>query len=227
MILGIDEAGRGPVMGPLVICGILIEDEDEKKLKAINVKDSKLLTPDQREAMFERIVEIAKYKLVLVIEPNEIDDAVNRKNNLNLNWLEAVKTAQIVNDICDFDKKLTPDKIIVDCPSTNVLAYASYLSKRIHNKKIRIVAEHKADLKYPVVSAASIIAKVTRDREIEKLKQEIGMDFGSGYPSDPYTKEFLKKNYNRFPNLFRKSWSTYKIAAGTKQAKTQKKLGEF
>ena len=74
------------------------------------------------------------------------------------------------------------------------------------------------------MSAASIIAKVTRDAKIEEIKREIGQDFGSGYPSDPITKKFVEENYDKFPKIFRKSWATYKNAA---QVNRQKKLGEY
>ena len=89
---------------------------------------------------------------------------------------------------------------------------------------MKLVLEHKADLNYPVVSAASILAKVTRDAEIEKIKKEIGVDFGSGYMSDPRTSEFLKKNYKKYPEIFRKSWAPYQKIIG---AKSQKNLSDF
>jgi ribonuclease HII len=117
-----------------------------------------------------------------------------------------------------------PDKAVLDCPSPNIRAYKEYVKKQLDDKKIKIIAEHKADVKYPVVSAASILAKVTRDREIEKLKKKIGMNFGSGYPSDAITKGFLKKHYKDFPDIFRKTWASYKKVAGDKK---QKNLGEF
>lgn len=214
-ICGIDEAGRGPVIGPLVMVGILIEETDEKKLVDIKVKDSKLLTPKQRESMNEKVINaVESYKLIMVT-PNEIDSAVDDKNGFNLNLLEAQKTAQIINE-------LKPDKVIVDCPSTNISAYVKYLTKYIETPT-EIIAEHKADVKYPVVSAASIIAKVARDKEIERLKEEYDVDFGSGYPADPKTKEFIKDNYNKYP-FFRKSWETFKKIA---KAQHQKSLEGF
>jgi len=89
---------------------------------------------------------------------------------------------------------------------------------------IKIISEHKADENYPVVSAASILAKVTRDEEIEKIKQQIGVNFGSGYPSDETTQRFLEENYDKYPDIFRKTWKSYKNVL---KQKSQKGLGEF
>ncbi len=207
---------RGPVIGPLVMCGVLIKEEDEAKLKSIGAKDSKLLTPRTREILFDQIKGMVKDYKIIIIPPADIDKVLLSKDS-NLNWLEADISAKIIN-------ALKPDKAVLDCPSPNIKAYKAYVKKKIDNKKVVIVAEHKADVNFPVVSAASILAKVTRDREIEKLKKKIGIDFGSGYPSDERTKEFLKKYYKDFPDIFRKTWSSYKRVAGVKN---QKKLGEF
>ena len=202
LVCGVDEAGRGPIIGPLVMCGLLVKDENVKELVRLKVKDSKLLTRDVRDYLFDKIINISeKYKL-MIIEPNEIDRAVHNHDGLNLNRLEAQKSAEILNE-------LNPDKAIIDAPSNNIENYKKYLMNFVKNKDVEMILEHKADVNYPVVSAASILAKVTRDNEIEKLKKQIGIDFGSGYMSDPKTVEFLKKKFEKFPNLFRKSWSPY------------------
>lgn len=215
-IAGVEEAGRGPVIGPLVMCGVLVEEKDEAKLKSIGAKDSKLLTPRTREMLYEQISTMVKQYEVVIIPPKEVDDAL-RSPALNLNKLEAVHSAKILN-------KLKPGKALLDCPSNNPKEYTAYLRQHLDNKKMKLIAEHKADVKYTVVSAASIIAKVTRDREIEKIKQSIGIDFGSGYPSDEKTQMFLKKNWDKYPDIFRKTWASYKAVMKGKQ---QKKLGEF
>lgn len=217
LICGVEEAGRGPVIGPLVMCGILIKEEDEAKLKSIGAKDSKLLTPKTREILFDQIKKmVLKYELV-ILSPKEIDEAVEGGKATNLNWLEATTSAKIIN-------KLKPEKAILDCPSPNLKAYEAYLRKQLDNKKIVLVCAHHADKNFPLVSAASILAKVTRDREIAKLKKELGVDFGSGYPSDPVTKEFLKEHYMDYPDIIRHSWAPYKELI---KQKSQKKLGEF
>src|SRR3989338_1929471 len=147
------------------MCGVLIRDEDEVKLKNLKVKDSKLLTPKQRENLFEKIKRTVKNYRIAIVEPAEIDSAL-KSDSLNLNWLEAEKSAEIINF-------LKPDRVIIDSPSNNVVKYKNYVKKRLLNKNIELVVEHKADVNYPVVSAASILAKVTRDREIEKIKKMV------------------------------------------------------
>jgi len=202
LILGIDEAGRGPAIGPLVICGVTIDARDEKKLREIGTRDSKELTPRARELLYGEILKIIKQHKLIVIPPQEIDDAVLSDSD-NLNWLEARKSAQIINEL----KAATA---YLDCPSNNIGKYSGYIAKHI-TKKIKLVAEHKADAKYPVVSAASILAKVTRDREIEKIKEDIGVDF-------------FARNFRKYPSIFRKSWASWR-AVNTSSG--QKKLGEF
>ncbi len=215
-VCGIDEAGRGAVMGPLVICGALIDEKDEPKLKELGVKDSKLLTPKQRERIAEALKKMIKYQLV-VLSPKEIDDNVNGENGSNLNWLEANKSVELINI-------LQPEKAIIDCPSPNTKAYHEYIAERLLHKTVKIVTEHKADVNHLVVGAASILAKVARDAAIEEIKKHVGEDCGPGYPANQITIQFLKKNWDKHPELFRHSWSTYKEVAGLKK---QKKIGEY
>lgn len=170
-----------------------------------------MLTPIQRERMFDKIIQIVEKYEIIVVDPKEIDDAVNGKDNLNLNWLEGVKSAQIIN-------KLKPNKAILDCPSTNIKAYTDYVKKKVTGRA-DVISEHKADQTYPIVSAASILAKVTRDELIQDLKKKHNVEFGSGYPSDPLTQLFIKKFWNKY-DFFRKSWESYKaIAKGKSQTK--------
>lgn len=221
-VCGIDEAGRGPVIGPLVIAGACLDEKENYQLERIGVKDSKLLTPEQRERLFFQIKTIVSSFEIILVQPQEVDAAVfGIISGMNLNWLEAHKAAEILN-------KLHPDKGIIDCPSTNLTAYSSYLRGKLMNKKIDLICEHKADATYVICSAASILAKVTRDHEIEMLKKELGVDFGSGYPSDPKTVAFLRDNWNKYP-IFRKSWSSWQKYGGKihKVGKEQKKLGEW
>ena len=198
MVLGIDEAARGPVIGPMVMAGAMIEEGKEKQLG--DVKDSKLVSQKNRIILERQIKKQTKYE-VLVVEPEIIDAAV-LSGELNLNWLEAHKQAEIIN-------KLKPDKAIIDCPSINCKAYEEYLQNLIKDKSIKLIVEHKADDKYPICSAASILAKTEREKQMGDIKRKYGKT-GSGYPADPYTKEFIKNNWNKYPEIFRKSWSTYK-----------------
>jgi len=217
LICGIDEAGRGPVLGPLVIAATLVAEEDISRLEELGVKDSKLLSPAKREELYDKILEIVKGYELMVVPPELIDQYVlSHKPDENLNWLEANKAADAIN-------KLEPDRAIIDCPSTNITAFACFVREKLHNKKIELICEHKADMKYMAVAAASILAKVSRDKAIDDLKKKVGVDFGSGYPSDPKTQAFLKDYWDKC-DFFRKSWSSWKKYS---EMKKQKTLGEW
>lgn len=215
-ILGIDEAGRGPVMGPLVIAGVMINKENTIKLDGIGTKDSKLLSQKQRELIASTLNKKTRNKIIK-IEPWEIDEAIDGPNDLNLNWLEARKAADIINHFEDVDE------VYIDCPSPNIEAYTNYI-KKLLNREVKLIVEHKADSKYLVVGAASILAKVIREEEVEKIEIEVGESIGSGYPSNPVCQEFLKKNWEKYPNIFRKSWASWKNHVVSKE---QSKLGQF
>jgi len=215
IVCGIDEAGKGPCIGPLVICGLCIDEKDELKLRVLGVKDSKQLTPLRREMMLDEIKKIAKSYKIIKVWPDEIDNAVN---TINLNNLESDKTAELINE-------LKPDKVFIDCPSPNIKEYKRTIQKKLKVKAV-LVPEHKADANYPVVSASSIIAKVERDREIENLKKKFNVEFGSGYSSDETTQKFIKENWEKpeYKELFRHTWETMRRL---KTMKGQKRLGEF
>tara|TARA_Y100000034_G_scaffold77474_1_gene93096 strand:- start:425 stop:1093 length:669 start_codon:yes stop_codon:yes gene_type:complete len=219
ILVGVDEAGRGPVLGPLVMVAVAVKEEDLKKLEWVGVKDSKLLTPLVREELFERLKDIVHDFRIEVIEPDAIDLTLQEENN-NLNWLEAETSARLVS-------QLQPDRITIDCPSVNVEAYKVYFSSKLSAgilTNAQLVVEHKADLNHLEVAAASIIAKVIRDRQIEHLKKEIGIDFGSGYMSDPKTQIFLREHYDTHPELFRRQWKSYQKVI---EEKKQSSLDEF
>ena len=216
LILGVDEARKGSIVGDMVICGVLIEKNKEEKLKELGVKDSKLLTQKTREILFLKILKIIKKHKAIIITPTEIDKAVNKEDGLNLNWLEAHKTALIINE-------LKPDKAIIDCPSPNINKYKEYLLSLLNNKKLELIVEHRAEKHMPV-AAASIMAKVIAEERLKKLKKTLKIDFGSGYTSDPYTQKFVKENFDKYPEIFRKSWVTWK---NHNNAKKQKKLDEY
>jgi ribonuclease HII len=213
-VCGIDEAGRGPVIGPLVMAGISIDENKVKLLEKLEVKDSKMLTLKRREFLFEEIKAITDYHIIIV-DPMEIDAALNNPD-LNLNKLEAIKIADVIDN-------LKPNKAIIDAPSTNTEAFKKELRKLIQNKETELVLEHKADENYAVCSAASILAKVTRDRKIEKIKEKHG-NCGSGYPSDPTTRKYLQENWKKPINIFRKTWATYKKLESSKK---QKSIAEY
>lgn len=216
LICGIDEAGKGPVIGPLVVVGVLLDEEKETLLQQIGARDSKTLTPLKREKLSAQIEGIAEKVHVKSLSPEEIDTAIFSKNS-NLNQLETAAIAAIIN-------ALKPDKVYIDCLSSNIEGWTAELKQMLDFVPKEIVAEHKADALFPVVSAASIIAKVTRDRAIDDLKRKYNVDFGSGYPADPKTKAFLEKHYKKDYPFFRKSWESYQRLV---KAEGQSSLRDF
>ncbi len=226
LTLGIDDAGRGPVVGPMVLAGCLIDKKTGTQFKRLGVKDSKQLTQKRREFLDEKIKEKAETFEVVVVPPVLIDGGENGDgtNRIKLNELEAIACAEIINRINKGFKKI---KVIVDCPSTNITKWTDDLKLKINNlSNLEISCEHKADRNHISVSAASILAKNIREREMAMLKEKYGGEIGSGYCSDPLTREFLQKNLKKYQNdgIFRKSWSTWK---NTVNKAEQKKLNEF
>jgi ribonuclease HII len=220
LILGIDDAGRGPVIGPMVLAGCIINSELEKEFKLLGAKDSKKLTPKRREMIAQKVREKALDYKILTASPDEIDSS--QEKGLKLNELEANKAAEIINYLNkDKNKKI---KIILDCPSVSLVKWKDYLVQKIEDlRNLEIFCEHKADANHVAVSCASIIAKSKREEEMDKLKKEYGEEIGSGYTSDPKTQSFLKKYVEKYKdkNLFRKSWKTYQEAI---KKETQLKL---
>ena len=220
LILGIDDAGRGPVIGPMVLAGCLVNDEIKKEFKKLGVKDSKQLTPKRRAFLADVIREKAEDFEVVVVYPDEIESS--NADGTNLNDVEAIACAQIINKM---NKGYGKIKVILDCPSTGINKWRDFLKTKINDlSNLEVVCEHKADVNHVSVSAASIIAKDVREKEMAILKEKYGHEIGSGYASDPYTIKFLEKHANKFKDegLFRKTWSTWKNAsANLEQAKLQ------
>lgn len=199
LICGIDEAGRGSVLGPLVIAGINIKNSDIKKLEEIGVRDSKALTRKKRGFLFDKILDISEFVCIYKIDCKTIDENVYQRK---LNKLEGGIMSTII-------KYLEADIAYVDSCDVNINRYTTYLKSNLDLKNnTSVIAMHKADRINPAVSAASIIAKVTRDREIQILEENF-QNIGSGYPSDKKTMYFIHnwiKEYKEFPNFVRKSW---------------------
>ncbi len=203
LIGGIDEAGRGPVLGPMIVAMVIADEKALDKFKAYGVKDSKKLSPYMREKLYAIIKEESRYVASLTIEPHEIDEAVFNGHRLTV--LEAEKMAALINKVDVIDI------IYIDAAHIDANYFKNIIQSNL-TRNMNIVCEHNADERYVSVSAASIIAKVERDKIIKKLKEMYG-DFGSGYPSDQKTINFLKQwinTHDTLPPFARKSWSTIK-----------------
>nr|WP_295161872.1 ribonuclease HII [uncultured Methanobrevibacter sp.] len=197
-ILGIDEAGRGSVLGPMVIAGVIVPEKMEKVLERMGVKDSKKLAPHRRTILSRKLKKMFEYEIV-VISAREIDEM--RADGVNLNEIEKNAMESIL-------MKLNPEKAIVDAVDVKAERFQENLRK---DTGVNVIAEHKADDKYIEVSAASIIAKAERDKQIEEINKEFikSGGIGSGYPSDPKTKDFLTNyTYDEMPDFVRRSWAT-------------------
>lgn len=222
LYLGIDDAGRGPVIGPMILAGCLIDQKTSEELKKLGVKDSKKLTPKRREMLAEIIREKSETFELVIIPPNEIDG--KNYDGIKLNELEAIACAEIINKI---NKGFGRIKVVVDCPSTTISKWLNFLKTKIENlSNLEVLAEHKADQNHISVSAASILAKSTREKEMDKLKEIYGIEIGSGYCSDPSSMAFLYKYAEKYKEhgIFRQTWETWK---NTIQKRSQMKLSEF
>lgn len=190
LVAGIDEAGRGPVVGPLVVA--IVASSRQEALRALGVRDSKLLTPRRREVLYGELLAIAECIQYIVIEPATIDEYVARHR---LNALEAEAMARLIG-LCN------ADVYYVDSPDPKPERFGRALAEATGR---RVVAMNRGEA-VPVVAAASIVAKVVRDRLIASLRDAYG-DFGSGYPSDPKTRAALRSGLLP-PECVRRSWST-------------------
>lgn len=217
LVAGVDDAGRGCVIGPLVIAGVLMEEADLPKLVQMGVRDSKLLSPHRREKLAAEIRHTAEKISIAKLSPREIDVVVESGRKLHkLNRLEAQTMARVI-------EALRPDVAYVDASDVLEERYKQHISECLPFK-VEIVSEHKADRNYPIVSAASIIAKVERDSEIAKLTESLG-DFGSGYPSDPRTMSFLHDcldKFGEYPDFVRRSWKPAKKVVDEKNSRQTK-----
>lgn len=206
MISGIDEAGKGPVLGPMCVAGVLMDDEANAALLELGVKDSKKLAPKKREVLAGDIKKIANKYFVLEVSASQIDGL---RKVMTMNEIMVVCFAKVLEE-------LRPDHAFVDAADVIAQRFGQNLKKK-YMQEITITSEHEADVKYPIVSAASILAKVQRDWLVKELGNKIGADIGSGYPSDAKTILFLEnwvKEHGYLPDFARSSWETSRRILG-------------
>lgn len=193
----------GPVIGPLVICGVCFDKNQLEILDLLGVKDSKKLTPRKRKELSAYLVGACHSYKMSVIPPQEIDDRQNTR--ITINKLE-------INHISVLLNELRPNHIYIDAADVNELRFGNTIRSLLNYSPTRLISKHKADDTFPIVSAASILAKNKRDEIIRELNEEYG-HFGSGYPSDERTIAFLKNwisTNKKAPPIARKSWETTK-----------------
>jgi ribonuclease HII len=183
----------------MVVAGILIEND--APLRQLNVRDSKKLTPEKREALAPEIMKLVKFEIVVV----SAEDIDLMRAQMSLNDFEAKIFATII-------EKLNPETAYVDAADVDEIEFKKMILNEL-KKPVDVVSKHYADELFPVVSAASILAKVRRDAEVRKIEAEFGKPIGSGYPSDQITMTFLEewlKEKGTLPPHCRQSWDTCK-----------------
>jgi ribonuclease HII len=198
-VLGIDEAGRGSVVGPLVVGGFLVQEHRLAELAPLGVRDSKLLTPAARERVYRRLPEVGRC-CSIPLSPAQVDAAV-RRNELNL--LEARAFADLI-------RRTRPDLSYVDACDPVAARFGRTVSA-LAGGIGTVHAQHGADRSLPVVGAASIVAKVRRDRAVARLARSLQIDVGSGYPSDGRTVACVRTALSDRPipaPWIRHSWKT-------------------
>lgn len=200
LLLGADEAGKGPVVGSMFVAGLVIEEEKLFDLAGFGVKDSKLLAPARRETLARKILGIAADHYILEVKPNVIDE------------LRAVMTMNdiMVRSFSQVLARLHADRAILDAADVDAARFARRV-KAASQTTMELIAEHKADQRHSVVSAASILAKVQRDASMRELEEAMHCKIGSGYPHDQDTLDFLQnwvKENHDLPACARHSWAT-------------------
>ncbi len=217
-VVGIDEAGRGPVIGSMFIGGFMVDEEKLSEVEKLGVKDSKKLSDEKRESLAEKLREMGE-PFLKEITASEIDEL---RELMSLNEIE-------IQGFTDVIERSDADKIIVDLPEPDGDRFIRKMKKELPARfqERDFTAEHEADDNFPIVSAASIIAKSARENHVDELKKKYGYDFKSGYPHDAPTINFLEKyveEHGDLPEETRESWST---AERIRREAGQSGLGDF
>ncbi|HVL86916.1 MAG TPA: ribonuclease HII [Candidatus Thermoplasmatota archaeon] len=198
MLAGADEAGRGPVLGPLVVAAVAARSPAH--LARLGACDSKLLSPDKREQVATRIRAYARCE-VRVVSAAELNAGMRTRT---LNQIEVDAFAEVL-------ARLAPSRAVVDACDPVADRFADHIMRRLPPPPCEVRARHGADRSHAIVGAASIVAKVTRDAIVRDIEREIGEPIGSGYPHDPRTRAFLQRwrqEHDDLPPHTRLYWAT-------------------
>ena len=217
-VCGVDEAGRGPVIGPLVVASFSIPEDKINLIESLEVKDSKKLTAKRREDLFLEILGLPGKHFFRILSPNFLNTEMKK---YSLNDIELVAFKEAILGL-----NIPIKKVICDSCDVDADRFSRNLKESLGNEFVscEVIASHKAEDKYPIVAAASILAKVKRDELIKKIEEDSGFSLGSGYPSDPKTISFLEDYYkinNSFPDFVRTEWKTL---SNIKSSVNQRKL---
>ncbi|MBN1235669.1 MAG: ribonuclease HII [Methanotrichaceae archaeon] len=202
LLLGADEAGKGPVVGSMFVAGLVIEEDRLFDLAGFGVRDSKLLAPAKREMLAKKITRIATDQYILEVKAHVIDEL---RGVMTMNEIMVKSFSSVV-------ARLHADRAVLDAADVNAERFAQRV-KAASKTTMDLTAEHKADQRHQVVSAASILAKVQRDASMRELEEAMNCKIGSGYPHDRDTIAFLErwvKENRDLPPCARHSWATAK-----------------
>lgn len=202
---GVDEAGRGPVLGPMVIAICALTDRDRRWCATHNVTDSKLIPSAKRDKLAKALRERCWFATA-VIQPSEIDEAV-RNRSVTLNGLEIKHMADLIRQFHAAHPD-SPAEVMVDAPVRKTLPFRSLLQYLSGWPDINTLkAENEADLWHRHVGAASIIAKAERERLMRELKENLGRDIGCGYAHDALSVAYVRSAAKDDPHV-RWTWLT-------------------
>ncbi len=218
MIAGIDEAGKGPVLGPMCVAGILADEDKLDRLARLGVKDSKKLAPKKRETLSVEIRSLADRFFILEVSAAQIDGL---RKVMTMNEIMVACYVKVLEE-------LRPENAFVDAADVIATRFGENIKKK-YSGNLNITSEHNADEKYPIVSAASILAKVRRDELVRQIGENVGIEIGSGYPADPKTIKFLEywvREHGKLPDFARSSWETSKNIL-EKSRMTQRSFADF
>ncbi|HEC56287.1 MAG TPA: ribonuclease HII [Candidatus Syntrophoarchaeum butanivorans] len=200
LIAGVDEAGKGPVVGPMCVACVAVEEGILPKLEELGLRDSKRISRQRREKLALEIRAISSW-YILRVEAYQIDEL---RKVMTMNDIVLRAHAKVIDE-------LAPDVVFVDASDVDAGRFGRRLAELLECRP-RIISEHRADAKYPIVSAASIIAKVARDEALQDIERSIGRVVGSGYPSDQRTRAFLEEalqaQNEEEMRVIRHSWKT-------------------
>jgi len=217
-VCGVDEAGRGPVIGPLVVASFSLSEDKINQIESLGVKDSKKLTAKRRTELFSEILGLSGKYYFNILSATFLNKEM-KKYTLNEIELQAFKESIV-------GLKVPIKRALCDSCDVDANRFSQNLKESLGDEfsSSEVIASHKAEDKYPLVAAASILAKVKRDEIIKKIEEDAGVSFGSGYPSDPKTIKFLEDYYklnNSFPDFVRTEWKTL---ANIQRSVSQRKL---
>lgn len=199
LVGGVDEAGRGSIIGPLVVAGVSVRESRLEELRNMGVRDSKKLTAKARARLSGEIVKVVDVVCVHKVGPDKVDESVMLRG---LNRLEAEVMASVID-------RIGAQEVYVDCCDVNTTRYRERIERCLTSSPKKLHSMHHADATNIAVSAASIIAKITRDHEIQEIRSKYGPEIGSGYPADKTTMGFIRKwviENGEAPEFARRSW---------------------